>query len=236
MKIQHSPGTGSNVSRKCCIPSVCIFAPIVDTETSLNAPNVRKESPLVGSRGASSGFTVIELVITVAIAAFFLTLAVPSLRTFIQNARVTTQTNDFIADLNFVRTEAVKRAANVTMCKSDDTTVAEPSCSTAGSDWAIGRIIFIDADLNGDRDSAEELLRVREPLDGNNTLTVNDTSAGGTDAQDRIVYTGAGTTTIGAAQTATFNLCDERGASFGRAISVGFRGTVTLTKPPAGCT
>ena len=59
------------------------------------------------------GFTLLELMVTVAVAAILATVAVPGFRDLIQNNRVTTQTNELVTALNFARTEAVKRGRPV---------------------------------------------------------------------------------------------------------------------------
>ena len=59
------------------------------------------------------GFTLLELMVTVAVAAILTTVAVPGFRDLIQNNRVTTQTNELVTALNFARTEAVKRGRNI---------------------------------------------------------------------------------------------------------------------------
>jgi type IV fimbrial biogenesis protein FimT len=59
------------------------------------------------------GFTLLELMVTVAVLAILVTVGVPSFRTLIQNNRVTTQTNELVTVLNVGRTEAVKRGRNV---------------------------------------------------------------------------------------------------------------------------
>jgi type IV fimbrial biogenesis protein FimT len=59
------------------------------------------------------GFTLLELMVTVAVLAILLTVGVPSFRDLIQNNRVTTQTNELVTALNFARAEAVKRGRSV---------------------------------------------------------------------------------------------------------------------------
>jgi type IV fimbrial biogenesis protein FimT len=59
------------------------------------------------------GFTLLELMVTVAVLAILVTVGVPSFQDLIQNNRVTTQTNELVTALNFARTEAVKRGRNV---------------------------------------------------------------------------------------------------------------------------
>lgn len=196
--------------------------PFVRSTKSINTPFVGLNRPNASFRAA--GFTTVELLVTIAIAAILLTLAVPSMRTLIQNMRITSQANDLISDINFARSEAIRRSANVTICQSTDSTAASPTCSTAGTDWKIGRIIFIDSNSDGQHASTEELLRIREPLDGNNTLT---------SAANLVVYARTGATTAGA--KIDFSLCDTRGAASGRNISIEATGRALITKPPAGC-
>lgn len=202
---------------------VGIKIPFVITTKSSNRPFIGQKYPLVVMKRIA-GFTLIELMVTVVVVGILTALAVPSMRTFIQNMRITSQANEFMADLNYTRSESVKRASNVTICKSNDPTAAAPTCLTTGTDWGVGRIIFVDSNNDGQHASTEELLRVREPLEGGNTLT---------NAANLIEYTRTGGTTAGA--VVTFNLCDTRLAPFGRMITIETTGRTALTKPPAGC-
>jgi len=161
-----------------------------------------------------SGFTLFELMITVAIIGIVMAFAVPALETFVKNDRLTTQINTLVSHLSYARNEAVTRSQQVGLCASDNSSSANPSCS--GNDWADGWILFVD--LNGDSSFTvgETVLSVKATLEGNNTLT---SSAG-----NLIIYDYRGFTPN--LVNATFSLCDDRGVTEMRSISISNTGRV----------
>lgn len=113
------------------------------------------------------GFTLIELVITVALAAILLTIGVPSFQQMIRNNRAATHANEFMSALNLARSEAVKRSVRVSLCPSTN----QVAC-TGGTDWSDGWIVFVDtAATDADAPVVGEVLRVGEALSGNPTFT-----------------------------------------------------------------
>lgn len=72
------------------------------------------------SRSSSKGYSLIEILITVAIMAIALGLAVPSLSTFMKNNRMTEVSNKLVSAIILARNEAVTRRATVTI-SGDDT-------------------------------------------------------------------------------------------------------------------
>lgn len=81
------------------------------------------------SRGA--GFTIIELMVTVAAASVLLAIAVPSFNQMIVSGRLTAQSNEMVAAMSMARSEAIKRNASVTLCRSDNSA----DCVTAAGAW-----------------------------------------------------------------------------------------------------
>ena len=67
-----------------------------------------------------SGFTLIELMITIAVVAILVTVGIPSFQTLLQSSRMATQSNELIAGLNTARSEAVRRNANIQVRPLDD--------------------------------------------------------------------------------------------------------------------
>lgn len=209
--------------REECVPLFFHKLPLVYHKIPLVKPIVCLNIPFIKYCKYKTGFTLIELIITLTIAGILLALAGPAMRDFILNQRLTTQANDFIADLNFARSEAIKRAGNVTICRQGGS-LTSPSCN-AGSAWGAGRVIFVDTDADSTIDAGEETLRVQESLDGvNNTLTVV-----GSVALNSIVFAATGLTTLSTGQEAAVRLCDSRG-TVAVTISVNYTGRATSAR------
>lgn len=86
----------------------------------------------------NSGFTLIELIVTVSLAGILMAVAIPSFVEAIKSNRLTTQTNEFMAALNLARSEAIKRGVQVTIQRKG---------STSGA-WEEGWRMFVDSDAN----------------------------------------------------------------------------------------
>jgi len=150
----------------------------------------------------SAGFSLVELIITMSIAAILLTLAVPSFSTLIKDNRQVTQANDLITTLTLVRSEAIKRGTRVTACKSAD----GASCAASGG-WEQGWIAFVDDNNDATVNAGEELLRVHGALSAGATLK------GDANLGSYISYEARGNAQLisGAIQSGAMVECDDRG-------------------------
>lgn len=89
------------------------------------------------------GFTLVELMITIAVAAILLGIAVPSFNDVVLGNRLSSHANNLVASVNMARSEAIKRNIRVTLCASAD----GANCATSGG-WEQGWIVQYDADNN----------------------------------------------------------------------------------------
>lgn len=160
----------------------------------------------------NSGFTLLEAVIVVALASIVMAIAIPSMRSFTQNDRLTTQINTLVGHLAYARSEAVVRSQQVAVCVSNNST----SC-TGGNNWQDGWIIYVDTDGDGSFGGADTILRARQALEGANTLKP---ATIGT----QVTYDYRGF--VDAASVGSFSLCDSRGATYGKAIAISTTGRV----------
>ena len=85
-------------------------------------------------RSRMAGFTIVELLITMLLAAILAGIAVPSFRGMIANNRLTTQANDFVGAINFARSAAITRNMTITFCRA--ATATATACATADDPWA----------------------------------------------------------------------------------------------------
>ncbi|WP_310154748.1 GspH/FimT family pseudopilin [Luteimonas sp. 3794] len=84
-----------------------------------------------GGCGAAAGFTMVELMVTVAIIGILAVVAVPAMTGLINNSRLSGLSGEVVSAVQFARSEAVRRNARVTLCASADGL----ACSNA-ADWS----------------------------------------------------------------------------------------------------
>lgn len=108
-------------------------------------------------RDRPSGFSLIELMITIAILAVLLAIGWPSFQGSLRSNRLATSTNELIATISLARSEAIRNVRGAAVCPSAD----GEACS-ASPDWNEGWLVWRDLDGNGAA-SSDEVLRYVQP-------------------------------------------------------------------------
>ncbi|WP_432723131.1 GspH/FimT family pseudopilin [Jeongeupia wiesaeckerbachi] len=133
-----------------------------------------------------AGASLIEVMVTVSILGILAAIAVPSMVTWVRDARLASQTDLLVSTLNTARLEAIKRRSSMTVCPSTDANSSTASCSTTASDWSKGWLVD---------DASSKILRLLVPQG------INVTTAGSVTS---VVFN----PTLGSTQAAaTFSLC-----------------------------
>ncbi len=171
-----------------------------------------------------TGFTLIELMVTIVVAAIILTVAIPSFKEIIDNNRLVTQVNAFTTSLATARSEAIQRSLQVTMCKSANGV----NCVTTGN-WEQGWIVFEDTNGNGDN-AGDDLIRVFSALPTGYTLRE------GGSFSNWIAYTRTGMSAGNAGVSDTFRVCTADAVTTkSRAIEINTTGRARLVANAASC-
>lgn len=105
----------------------------------------------------TEGFSIIELMIVVLLAAIILGLGAPSFAEFQRNNRLSGAANDLLGTIQTARTEAIKRQQTISICPSADSSLPKAVC---GGGSFLGWIAFIDANMNCTREEGENIVRV----------------------------------------------------------------------------
>ena len=161
-----------------------------------------------------AGFTIVELMLTIAVVAVILSIGVPSFQNLIERNQLTSGINQFISSMSLARSEAIKRNQRVSICPSRNS----ETCS--GNQYENGWIVFVDRNSNGSRQTdTEELIWVSGQLPANMTMR-GDGCCG-----SNIPYLASGQIS---GIAGNIHLCKENNANKSRKISINTFGRARL--------
>jgi type IV fimbrial biogenesis protein FimT len=181
--------------------------------TAIAWPLLRAVGDRVLARSlVARGFTLVELLIIMAITVVLLGVAVPAYNDMTLSSRLRAHANELVAGAVLARSEAIKRNSVVRMCVSAD----GASCSAGG--WEQGWLVFHDVNDNGAINAGETmLLRQKAATSG---FKIN-----GTVSSVRFQRTGVGST------AATLTVCRATPSVGGqeRVVNVTATGRASIT-------
>ena len=111
-----------------------------------------------GRTRGSNGFTLLELLVVLAVTALLLSVGLPAFNTLGARSQQTTEINRFVRHLQLARSYAVKTGRSHVLCPSKD----QQQC-LGETTWELGYLLFEDLDDDGLRDPRERLLRISRP-------------------------------------------------------------------------
>jgi type IV fimbrial biogenesis protein FimT len=167
------------------------------------------------------GFTLIELMIAIALVGILLATAVPALDDFTNDARQTGAINDFISSIHIARNTAITTNSRVTMCASASGT----NCELAS--WDSGWIVFGDLNSNGSVDASETIVSASAAVEGLDILSGEFPAA--------LMYRPNGRAMTGAltGNSGEFAVCDFRGAAHAKVILIELSGRPRMSETKA---
>lgn len=159
-----------------------------------------------------NGFTLIEMMIAIAVTALLLSLAVPAVDLFVSNSRQTGAINDFVASIHMARSTAVTTNSRVTVCPSST------GLDCDAPSWEQGWIVFADLDGNNSVGGTEAVVASSGPVDG--------LSFESGEFPNLMVYRPNGRVVSASASgnAGQFTVCDDRGAEHAKVMIVDLSG------------
>ncbi|MCQ3830767.1 GspH/FimT family pseudopilin [Microbulbifer elongatus] len=109
------------------------------------------------------GFTLIELIVGIAILAIAISLAAPSMSELVRRYRSESKAQELFDLLIFMRVKAYSEQQRYTLCPIG----ADSNC---GNDWALGAMLFADSDADGEKDADEMVERTFSGAEAGGTL------------------------------------------------------------------
>ena len=111
------------------------------------------------------GMTLLELLVTLSIAALLTTFAIPSLVGLVRDYRATAAINGIVGQVQFTRSAAITARRPVTLCPG-----LAPTCGKRNT-WHLGSFAFIDHNKNGRVDGSDKVVREFGPAAGQGEFT-----------------------------------------------------------------
>lgn len=158
------------------------------------------------------GFTLIELMIAVALIGIVMGIAVPSMQIYIKNSKIKLATNELVSAFYVARSAAIKNSAFGCVCPSANMNVTLPVCKTDNDNWETGWMAFADATGDCIFQNTDTLLKVWDGsvAAGNNfRIRNNDTSINDVHYV-RFNSRGEPVRINGTSQQGNFEICDDR--------------------------
>ena len=173
-------------------------------------------------RCAVRGFTLIELMVTIVIAAILMTIAVPSFREIQRNSELTSLANTLLAAVNSARGEAMKYSAYAMIVPSE------------GADWNTGWRVFVDKNMDKKYKEEDDVLLLEQAAPPSYIRIAGTGSAAG--SSPSIIFNASGYAGVGSTfSNVTINIQrnDVTGPRYTRRLKISKSGRARVCRPVA---
>lgn len=186
------------------------------------------------NKTTQAGFTLVELLIALAVAAILLGIGIPSFSSAIKNSQVSSDYNELVQSLYIARSEAVKTSSLVAVCPKY--TIDSTECGTGLHDWKNGWLVFMDnkpvnKDEKAQIGTEDRIISVHDEMRSKNTIEARGSA-------DRTKLTATDKFYIQFQQNGeslwgngTFELCNSEDIELSRAINIAPTGDVRPGRP-----
>lgn len=164
------------------------------------------------------GFTLIELMVALVIAAIIVLIATPSMSTLMARSRAQDQITALYQDLSYARQMAATYQASVTLCHLGNDKICD-------GQWHKGLSIFLDVDSDGELEAGDELLKQGDAINNKDYLVFNRTT-------DEIRFNTEGMVF----ETGTFTYCPlHKDSEHRRSLTLSSTGQARFKATPNEC-
>ncbi|WP_199096639.1 GspH/FimT family pseudopilin [Dyella sp. ASV21] len=173
--------------------------------------------PACAPRSRDHGFTLIELMVTLAVVVIITVVAIPNLRTFVQNVRRDSVVDGLVASLHYTRNQALSTDQTTLICAG--TTGVGCTGGTWGGGW---EVLALPANASTVSLTSHAIVTTSatptlKALNGSTSLTFN----------------GQGlVTNMPSAGSETIVVCDSRGSNYARAVFINTVGYIQASPNP----
>ena len=169
---------------------------------------------------AARGFTLIELMVTILVAAILMTIAAPSFREYQRNSELTSLTNTLLGAVNSARGEAMKYSAYAMIVPSE------------GADWNAGWLVFVDKNMDKKYKKEDDVMLLEQAAPPSYISIAGTGSAAG--SSPSIIFNASGYAGVGSTfSNVTINIKrnDVTGPRYTRRLKISKSGRARVCRP-----
>lgn len=171
-----------------------------------------------------TGFTIIDLMLTVMIVGVLLAVAVPAMSSFIKDSRQTARVNELVSLINYSRSQAVGLNSPITLCGTSNGS----SCNSTS--WETGGLIIKGIATFGSTPATTDVLKIIEPQVSGSTLRRVSNAGTAPPSFNSSIIRFESSGRMNGDDASAFTLCDDRGATSAKGVIINASGQARTAK------